>query len=550
MSLALRLSLILGASFLLISRVAVAQAPAHDLAKLVASVRPAVVYVVVATDSGAQSGSGFVLRSDANTSTIVTANHVIEGETQVDVIFDSNEHERYPAQIVMRDHRRDVAILKVPAGHRHTLSLESARDTQEGTAIIVMGYPRVTLEFERIAGDDLRPTVHSGIVSAVRFNGEVIQFDALTDHGDSGGPIIDEATGRVVAIVHGAPLDPSYAARGLEQELPGSTYGPSASTVEAVLSGAPSTASIAAGTSGAETSAGRSGAVVGSSSIFSRAGANSASYRVGYGVPQSYTTEGSTDSSNSINEAVDASVLQRLQAYLQQENSLYLIPLKLSSEALSDSQHLSGYCDDSRVNALAIPAFAWNLTGGPRYNGYGVLVGYSGEAAVKIDFFVFDCFGMPFFAEQKTKTENRYFAHRQPDREIVDMANDLLDQVTSDFSVAKTQRAAAWNNLLKTGLSIDPSDRSYHSMMYFTKKPEGYQVLIVVANGPADQAGIKQKDIIEQVNGVDAASLSIDGLREQMNRPTYTVAVQRPGGTETITVHPSQYAELVRLLQH
>ncbi len=132
--------------------------------------------------------------------------------------------------------------------------------------------------------------------------------------------------------------------------------------------------------------------------------------------------------------------------------------MKLSSEAVTDSQHLSGYCDDSRVNALAVPAFTWNLTGGPRYNAYGVLVGYSGEAAVKLDFFVFDCFGIPFFAEQKTKTENRYFVHRQPDREVVDMANDLLDQVTADFSVAKTQRAAVWHNLLKTGLSIDPFD--------------------------------------------------------------------------------------------
>lgn len=549
MSFSLRLATVLGGAFLLITR-ADAQGPPHDLARLVASVRPAVVYVVVATDSGAQSGSGFVLKSDANTSTIVTANHVIEGETQVDVIFDSNEHERYPAQVIMRDHRRDVAILKVPIGHRHTLSLESARDTQEGTAIIVIGYPRVTLEFERIAGDDLRPTVHSGIISAIRFNGEIIQFDALTDHGDSGGPIIDETRGHVVAIVHGAALDPSYAARGLEQELPGSTFGPSAATMAAVLSGTPSTASTVAGTSEAETSAGRSGVVVGSSSIFSRAGADSASYRVGYGVPQSYVTEGSTDSANSINEAVDASVLQRLQAYLQQDNSLYLIPLKLSSEAMADSQRLSGYCDDNRVNALAIPVFAWNLTGGPRYNGFGVLVGYYGEAAVKIDFFVFDCFGMPFFAEHKTKTENRYFAHRSPDREIVDMANDLLDQVTSDFSIARTQRAAAWNNLLKTGLSIDPSDQQYHSMMYFMKKPEGYQVVIVVPNGPADQAGIKQRDIIEQINGADAASLSIEDLQQQMNRASYTVEIQRPGGVQTITVHPSQYSELVKLLQH
>ena len=145
MSIASRAAIILGAAFLLITRVAVAQAPPHDLAKVVASVRPAVVYVVVATDSGAQSGSGFVLKSDANTSEIVTANHVIEGETQVDVIFDNNEHERYPAQVIMRDHRRDVAILKVPIGHRHTLSLESARDAQEGTAIIVMGYTPASL---------------------------------------------------------------------------------------------------------------------------------------------------------------------------------------------------------------------------------------------------------------------------------------------------------------------------------------------------------------------------------------------------------------------
>lgn len=97
--------------------------------------------------------------------------------------------------------------------------------------------------------------VHSGIVSAVRFNGQIIQVDALTDHGDSGGPIIDEATGRVVEIVRGGPLDPSYASRGLEQELPGSTFGPSATTIAAVFSGNTS-ATSAARTWEAETSAG------------------------------------------------------------------------------------------------------------------------------------------------------------------------------------------------------------------------------------------------------------------------------------------------------
>lgn len=169
---------------------------------------------------------------------------------------------------------------------------------------------------------------------------------------------------------------------------------------------------------------------------------------------------------------------------------------------------------------------------------------------MKVDFFVSDCFGIPFFADEKTKSENRYFVHRTPDREIVDMANDLLDQLTSDFSAYRAQRAGDRNNLLKTGLAIDPSDQHYHSMLYFVKKPEGYQVTVVAPNGPADQAGIKLKDVIVEINGVDAAGLSTAALLAQMNRPSYTMTVQRPGGTETVTVHAELYAELVKQLHH
>lgn len=518
-------------------------APERSLSQVVAASKSAVVFIVVATNNGAQSGSGFVVKSTATTTTIITANHVVEGGTQVDVIFDSNERERYPAEVIKRDHVRDVAVLTVNVGNRAKLALEPNSTIQEGMSIVLIGYPLATLEFNRIDGDALRPSVHSGIVSAVRFNGELIQFDAATYHGDSGGPIIDASNGKVLAIVHGAELDPSYAARGLEQSLPGSSFGPSSTTIASVMNGAKSgpagvTAqgeAMSAGTSAPAAMAGHR---------------NSASYRIGYGVPHEVVTSGPSDGGAEINSAVESSALARLTSYLKSDNSLYLIPVDMPPAALSDSQRLSGYCDDARLDGIAAPSYSWRLTGGPRYNAYGTLMGYSGTAEVTVDFFVFDCFGEPFFAEQKSKSENRYFAHRTPDREIVDMANDLLDQLMNDFTSVRSQRQGAWQSLLKTGIAIDPTDQSLHSMLFFTKQPDGYHVSVVVPNGPGDRAGVRVQDVISQINNEDASSLTIDQMRQQMNMPVYTLLLQRPGGTVTVTVHPQPYGQIVNALQH
>jgi S1-C subfamily serine protease len=520
------------------------QAAQASLAEIVAKDKPAVVFIVVATGAGAQSGTGFVIHSDSHSSTIVTANHVIEGGTQIDVIFDSNEGERYQAKVVRADHRQDVAVLQVSSGKRRALELDNASQIEEGMSIAVIGYPLATLEFKRIAGDALRPSVHGGIVSAVRFQGRVIQFDAATYHGDSGGPIIDAANGHVIAIVHGAPLDPSFAAHGLEEALPGSSFGPSSTAIGDVLAGddahvadaAPQSYTASAGTASEHAVGG--------------GGSDSASYRVGYGVPHLEATHGDSAMVSEVNSTVESSALDRLTTFLKADNSLYLIPVQLSPQVVSNSQVLSGYCDDNRLNALVVPWDAWNLTGGPRYNAYGTIMGYSGTASVTADLFVFDCFGIPFFAEQKTKSENRYFVHRTPDREIVDMTNDLLDQLMRDFGQAESQRAGAWKSLLKTGIAIDPNDGAYHSLFYFQEKPVGYQVMAVAPNGPAARAGIAVQDVILKVNGVDISTLSAAELMQQMNKPEYTVEVQRPSGTIDITVHPELYSTIVQALQH
>jgi S1-C subfamily serine protease len=527
-----------------------ADVPEGGLAQLVRSTRPAVVFVVVAMASGAQSGTGFVSSSDASTSTIITANHVIEGETHVDIIFDSDEHERYPARVIKRDHVRDVAVLAVDVGHRSTLLLDSARDIQEGASIIVIGYPLVTLEFRRLGGDALRPSVHSGIISAVRLNGEIVQFDAATYHGDSGAPIIDVSNGRVVALVHGVALDPSYAARGLEQALPGSSFGPSATTISAVLNGAGTSQSMIPNGSSTDTGSARiaSGgktAAVASASV----GATSASYRLGYDVPHLSVTKGSVDQGNDIDQALVASVEDRLVAFLKGDNALYLVPVHLNAQSVTDSEHLSGYCDDNRLNALAAPVYAWHLTGGPRYNSFGGIVGYSGTATVKMDLIVVDCFGFPFFAGEKTKSENRYFAHRTPEREIVDMANNLLDELTQDFEAARSARSAAWSNLLKTGIQIDPKDHDFHSLVALRKKSKGFAVVAIVPGGPADKAGIRVQDVILKIDENDASFLSLAELVGKMNTSEYIVSIQRPEGTLNVTVHPMHYAEIAKLLQ-
>jgi C-terminal processing protease CtpA/Prc len=130
------------------------------------------------------------------------------------------------------------------------------------------------------------------------------------------------------------------------------------------------------------------------------------------------------------------------------------------------------------------------------------------------------------------------------------MANDLLDHLMDDFSTAKATRAAAWSNLLKTGIAIDPNDTTLHSMMFYKKVPEGFQVVTVVPNGPADKAGVQKQDIILRVNDLDASALTLDELKMAMQRETFTLDLQRPGGQVMVTVHPQKYTEIVRILRH
>ncbi len=478
-----------------------------DLSNIVAAAKPAVVFIVALGPSGTQSGSGFAVASTATDTTIVTANHVVEGESQVDVIFDSNEGERYTARIVRRDHVRDVAILSVPVGNRPTLALAPPASIREGMSIALIGYPMATIAFKKINGDALRPSIHGGIVSAIRLDGELVQFDAATYHGDSGAPILDARTGNVVAIVHGAELDPSYVARGLEQALPGSAYGPSSATISLVMNGAASSA--------AATTAKKS----------------SRAYRIGYFLAP--RGEG-TPVSKAINEVFLSKVMARIPPFFTAHNEIYLIPVTLTQREFASVSGLSGKCEDDRIGGVIVPNYTWSIS--PQV------------ASVEVDLLIADCHGMTYFRETKTKSENPAFAHRTPSAEISDMGSDLMDRLLADFSDYRAKHFAEWNSFTRFGLALDPTAPGRYMLMLYRKVPDGFRIVDVSPNGPADRAGLRADDIIASVNGKSASAMTAEAFAAEFDNPTVTVSVLRPGGPVSIVVHTLSYPELLQSL--
>ncbi len=134
-------------------------------------------------------GSGFVVNPDGY---VVTNNHVVDGATEISVkLADGRE---FPARVVGRDPRTDIALLKVEARGLPTIHLGDSAALKVGEPVMAIGNPF-----------GLEQTVTTGIVSATgRVIGEgpyddFIQTDASINPGNSGGPLIN-GRGQVVGI--------------------------------------------------------------------------------------------------------------------------------------------------------------------------------------------------------------------------------------------------------------------------------------------------------------------------------------------------------------
>ncbi|HSB69196.1 MAG TPA: DegQ family serine endoprotease [Candidatus Methylomirabilis sp.] len=136
------------------------------------------------------AGSGFIISQDG---LIVTNNHVVEGAKELTVTMaDKTE---YPAKIVGRDPKTDIAVVKIePKGNLTAAALGDSDRLRVGDWVVAVGNPF-----------GLSNTVTAGIVSAKgRVIGagpydDFIQTDASINPGNSGGPLFN-LQGEVVGI--------------------------------------------------------------------------------------------------------------------------------------------------------------------------------------------------------------------------------------------------------------------------------------------------------------------------------------------------------------
>ena len=165
-----------------------------------ALVTPTVVSISVTSTDGSGTGSGSIYKSNANTSFIITNNHVIESAVTTGTIkVEFTNGDQVAATIVGRDPMYDLAVLSIKTGNLPTIAIGDSSKVSVGDPVLAIGSPL-----------GLASTVTSGIISAlnrpVTTGDEVsqsyvnaIQTDAAINPGNSGGALVD-AQGRIVGV--------------------------------------------------------------------------------------------------------------------------------------------------------------------------------------------------------------------------------------------------------------------------------------------------------------------------------------------------------------
>jgi hypothetical protein len=162
---------------------------------LVSRISPAVVFLKASKPGlGMSEGSGFFLQSLDGSVThggIITACHVVAGAGVVTVYTQAGQ--TLLASPLSSTCLADVTMLTVEGQDFPTLPLGDTNTIRPGQEILVFGFPLGS----RISGTGV--SVVRGIIGALRPETGHLQYDAATDPGMSGGPVVT-LDGTVVGI--------------------------------------------------------------------------------------------------------------------------------------------------------------------------------------------------------------------------------------------------------------------------------------------------------------------------------------------------------------
>lgn len=242
---------------------AAAAARADSLPDLIDRVRPSVVGVGAVypprqpnrrDDPVVYLGTGFVVGDGRQ---VVTNDHVLPSD------LDTRSNQRlavfagrganavaYIARVLRRDKVHDLALLAFEGGPLPALELGDSDSVREGQAIAFTGFP-----IGNVLG--LYPATHRGIVAAItpiarplenardldlvqirrlRNSFDAFQLDATAFPGNSGSPLFELQTGRVVGVINGVIVKESREA--ILSEPSGISYAIPARHVRDLLLGA------------------------------------------------------------------------------------------------------------------------------------------------------------------------------------------------------------------------------------------------------------------------------------------------------------------------
>jgi len=201
------------------------QAAAVDLRPIVPTVKRSVVgigtFERTRSPSIVFSGTGFVVGDGLD---VVTNAHVIpatlaEGKLeQLGIVLPDGEGVRFrPAELVMRDNEHDLAHLRLSGTPLPALELGDSDKVQEGQELALTGFPlamalglhpathRATLA---AVTPIVRPSLGSRnldprqIAALQRSPFNIFQLDATAYPGNSGSPLYDPATGKVLGVIN------------------------------------------------------------------------------------------------------------------------------------------------------------------------------------------------------------------------------------------------------------------------------------------------------------------------------------------------------------
>lgn len=142
-------------------------------------------------------GTGFIIASNG---IIVTNKHVVLDEEAEYTVL-TNDGEKYPAKVLVRDSIQDIALIKIEVENLPIVKLGNSDNIEIGQTVIAIGN----------ALGEFRNTVSVGVISGLLRNitalGEgtseqlegLIQTDAAINPGNSGGPLLN-INGEVVGV--------------------------------------------------------------------------------------------------------------------------------------------------------------------------------------------------------------------------------------------------------------------------------------------------------------------------------------------------------------